>query len=43
MTLLGVWLVAHAVFSVTTFAIPGLVLLLALLAFAAGLLILLGR
>jgi hypothetical protein len=43
MTLLGVWLVAHAVFSVTTFAIPGLVFLLALIAFAAGLLILLGR
>jgi hypothetical protein len=42
-TLLGVWLIAHAIFSVTTFAIPGLVFLLALLAFAAGLLILLGR
>lgn len=40
--LLGVWLIAHALFSVTTFAIPGLVLLLAVLAFAAGLLILVG-
>jgi hypothetical protein len=41
--LLGVWLIAHALFSVTAFAIPGSVLLLALLAFAAGLLILVGR
>lgn len=41
--LLGAWLIAHAVFSVTTFAIPGIVFLLALLAFAAGLLILIGR
>ena len=41
--LLGVWLVAHAFFSVTSFAIPGIVFLLALLAFAAGLLILVGR
>ena len=40
--LLGVWLIAHAVFSVTGFAIPGTVLLLAVLAFAAGLLILIG-
>ena len=42
-SLLGVWLIAHAFFSVTTFSIPGTVLLLAVLAFAAGLLILLGR
>ncbi len=41
--LLGIWLVAHAVFSLTTFALPGLTALLALLALAAGLLILLGR
>jgi hypothetical protein len=41
--LLGVWLIAHALFSITTFAIPGLVFLLAILAFAAGLLILVGR
>lgn len=41
--LLGVWLIAHASFSITTFAIPGVVLLLALLALAAGLLILIGR
>jgi hypothetical protein len=41
--LLGVWLIAHALFSITTFAIPGLVFLLAILAFAAGLLILIGR
>jgi hypothetical protein len=41
--LLGVWLIAHALFSITSFAIPGTVLLLALLAFAAGLLILIGR
>ena len=43
LTLLGVWLIAHAVVSITTYAIPGTVLLLAVLAFAAGLLILLGR
>jgi hypothetical protein len=41
--LLGVWLIAHALFTLTTFAIPGLALLLAVLAFAAGLLILIGR
>ena len=41
--LLGVWLIAHALFSITTFAVPGVVFLLALLALAAGLLILLGR
>ena len=41
--LLGVWLMLHAVFSVTTYAIPGLALVLAVLAFAAGLLILIGR
>jgi hypothetical protein len=41
--LLGVWLIAHALFSITTFAIPGIVFLLALLALAAGLLILIGR
>lgn len=41
--LLGAWLIAHAIFSITTFAFPGIVLLLALLAFAAGLLILIGR
>lgn len=41
--LLGVWLIAHALFSITTFALPGIVFLLALLALAAGLLILLGR
>lgn len=41
--LLGVWLIAHALFSITTFAVPGIVLLLALLALAAGLLILIGR
>jgi hypothetical protein len=41
--LLGVWLIAHALFSITTFAVPGIVFLLALLALAAGLLILLGR
>ena len=40
---LGVWLIAHALFTLTTFAIPGLALLLAVLAFAAGLLILIGR
>lgn len=42
-TFLGVWLIAHALFSITTYAIPGTALLLAVLAFAAGLLILLGR
>ena len=42
-TLLGVWLIAHALFSITTYSIPGTALLLAVLAFAAGLLILLGR
>jgi hypothetical protein len=41
--LLGVWLILHALFSVTTFAIPGLVFVLAAIAFAAGLLILVGR
>ena len=41
--LLGVWLIAHALFSITTFALPGIVFLLALLALAAGLLILIGR
>ena len=41
--LLGVWLIAHALFSITTYAVPGIVFLLALLALAAGLLILLGR
>jgi hypothetical protein len=41
--LLGVWLIAHALFSITTFAVPGIVFLLALLALAAGLLILIGR
>jgi hypothetical protein len=41
--LLGVWLIAHALFSITTFAVPGVVFLLALLALAAGLLILIGR
>lgn len=41
--LLGVWLIAYAVFSATSFAVPGMVFLLALLAFAAGLLILIGR
>jgi hypothetical protein len=41
--LLGVWLIAHALFSITTFAFPGIVLLLAVLALAAGLLILIGR
>jgi hypothetical protein len=41
--LLGIWLIVHALFSITTYAIPGTVLLLALLAFAAGLLILIGR
>ena len=40
--LLGVWLIAHALFSITGYAIPGTVLLLAVLAFAAGLLILIG-
>lgn len=41
-TLLGVWLIAHALFSVTTF-LPGAPLVLALLAFVAGVLILVGR
>ena len=41
--LLGIWLIAHALFSITSFAVPGMVFLLALVAFAAGLLILIGR
>jgi hypothetical protein len=41
--LLGVWLILHALFSVSTFAIPGLVFLMALIALAAGLMILVGR
>ena len=40
--LLGIWLIVHALFSITTYAFPVTVLLLALLAFAAGLLILIG-
>ena len=40
--LLGVWLIAHAVISVIA-VIPGVGLLMAVLAFAAGLLILIGR
>jgi hypothetical protein len=40
--LLGAWLIAHALFSLTTF-LPGAPLLLALLAFVAGVLILAGR
>jgi hypothetical protein len=40
--LLGVWLIAHALFSITGYGIPGTTLLLAVLAFAAGLLILIG-
>jgi cytochrome b subunit of formate dehydrogenase len=43
MQLLGVWLIAHAVLGLGTFAVPGLHLLMAGLAFAAGLLILIGR
>ena len=41
--LLGAWLILHALFSITTYGIPGTTLLLAVLAFAAGLLILIGR
>ena len=40
--LLGVWLIVHALFSITGYGIPGTTLLLAVLAFAAGLLILIG-
>lgn len=40
--LLGVWLIAYALFTVTTF-LPGAALLLAVLAFVAGALILSGR
>jgi hypothetical protein len=41
--LLGIWLVLHGILSLTTFAIPGLPLLMAVLALAAGLMILTGR
>lgn len=40
--LLGIWLIAHALFSLTTF-LPGAPLVLAVLAFVAGVLILIGR
>ncbi len=40
--LLGVWLILYAVMAVTS-AIPGFVFLLAIVAFAAGVLILSGR
>ncbi len=40
---LGVWLIVHALFSVTGYSMPGAVFLQAVLAAAAGVLILLGR
>ncbi len=40
--LLGVWLILYALMAVTS-AIPGFVFLLAIVAFAAGVLILIGR
>ncbi len=40
---LGVWLVLHALLSVTGYSMPGAVFLQAILAFAAGALILMGR
>lgn len=41
--LLGVWLVATGLFSLLSVALPGIGLLLAVLAVIAGLLILMGR
>ena len=41
--LLGVWLIAQGIVSITPILVPGLGLLLALLAIVAGLLILVGR
>ncbi len=40
---LGVWLILHALLFATTYSIPGMPLLDAILAFVAGVLILLGR
>ncbi len=40
---LAVWLIVHGLFSVTGYSLPGAVFLQALLAIAAGVLILLGR
>jgi hypothetical protein len=41
--LLGVWLVAMGLFTVVPLAVPGIGVLLAVLAVCAGLLILIGR
>ncbi len=40
---LAVWLIVHGLLSVTGYSLPGAVFLQALLALAAGVLILLGR
>jgi hypothetical protein len=43
MTVLGVWLVAHGVVGLVPMLVPGIGVVMALLALVAGILILLGR
>ena len=43
MILLGIWLIVYGLLQVVSVAIPGLAIIMAVLAIAAGVLILMGR